>query len=1139
MRLFSCMRSLGQGVCLGLCLLLVPVSLRADTEISPTSPLSKAVEVSPLELLRQFPIPEDQGLVTALHAGRPDRTVILIQDAHANLGSQLNAARLLRHLSKHGALQGIAFEGGAGDLDASVLNFYPDAAVRANVSEYFLKQARIGAAEYYAWNSAEPVRLFGAEDAVLYEQNRTAYIKARDASREGRQQLSQLKNLLETLARYIFPESWKELRQSKSRFYSGKISLAEHLAELIRAAAVLEIPQAQLASLKKNLTADALEAAADFTKNNAELDAWIDQLKLILKSDRVSAYLANTAQYRLHKLPRSDYFSFLIAELSRRYGAQPLPEKDRRWVRHLRYVIACDTAAPPILVELTKLETALQAAALRSADAVELEALIKIYEIFNRLYALEWSRDDADFFAEHRGDFNSATFVSRLQPLMKKYHFQKSLPLLAVLDRDLPRVEFFYQKTLERDAALVKNTAAKMESENLKSLVLIAGGFHTRGIERLLKSENYSYVILLPQATGPTSRRDLNNLEEALRLKPLPLEKRMAGLFQKAAAAAARAPLTQMAPPAIFPRQGVDLKKLEARQAAVLKTAARLMFVLGRLLDPAKNDPASFSISAEVVRAFVEPERVVAAAAALRMTEEGVPVLLKFPEDTERTAFVWTPGDLKPRNAAGFRGRKTQLTLHFKDGTLAVYPETDPGLLGFLEYEAETAAKLRQAHSRAEQGDGAKAAEVPQAAAGALQFFTADALASVSKAIMSGPMGAISKKADLNAIAAFQPAQSAAVLRAALSGPHQIFFQDTAAAAPRLQARDKVLAAVRAANALWRDAQGSGYLQALYLEGPGIRESIDMTRAALGTIPNAYATIQEVPDSSADEISEKTRLDLQNELIQAWNFFRVLTAPRDERSMHFRLPAAEADPQLLEEGDEIEAFASLGGYLRVILAAERLGPELGGITPEEAGARIRDLVREMQRMPRYRGFFFRAYTSGRAAQGTYGVSDTNVDFADNKGVESGLQMVLSAVRSQTHALGLPRETLEAIGEILAAMNFQAVFYDVSRHAYRSSLHVDRYGHVEFSKNVWDSLGASCRQALISEVSRIHETERSAYLKGLIEQAGRPASESDADFLLAAADLDERRTFPDTLGRAFAAAAQREKNRSETNLAQGT
>ena len=63
-----------------------------------------------------------------------------------------------------------------------------------------------------------------------------------------------------------------------------------------------------------------------------------------------------------------------------------------------------------------------------------------------------------------------------------------------IIASDLEKTQQFYQIALKRDPVLVRNALARMEHGRHKTAVLLTGGFHTPGIERLLREVGFRNI---------------------------------------------------------------------------------------------------------------------------------------------------------------------------------------------------------------------------------------------------------------------------------------------------------------------------------------------------------------------------------------------------------------------------------------------------------------------------------------------------------------------------------------------------------------------------------------------------------------------------------------------------------------------
>ncbi|MBP9866167.1 MAG: hypothetical protein KBC91_07180, partial [Candidatus Omnitrophica bacterium] len=538
----------------------------------------------------QFLIPENLGQVKRSFQGKRQKTIIHIQDAHANEEAQYNIARMIEYFAAEHGLQWVGVEGAQGELYTQLLSFFPDQEVRRSVSDYYLKQARMGGAEYAAIVTRPDLKLFGVEKDSLYEKNRKAYLAAIGAQSQDEEVLAALGERLKGLSRFVFSDEMRALIKQRTQFSEGGADLSGYVGLLVRMAKEQKMSLYEYPHMHSLLSLIDLESEIDFDAADKEIDSLINDLKKTISRDRLSRFLTNTIQFRMKKIKRADYYGFLegeIQEASAQNGAVPLDEKYKHVLNYLKYIRIYDSIGLEIFDEIGRLESALKNKLFRTEEEVELDRVLKIFEIYQHLFDFTLTKQDADFFFSYRSEFNSATFSHFLAPLLTKYHFSDGLPSdLEILDRDLKRIERFYSMAVKRDHVLVQNAVRKMDEEGSSISVLITGGFHTPGIEAYLREQDYSYLVIAPRIVKTMDHDKEESLyKNAMGLKPIPIQEKLLEAFRPPASGVLKDPRFQLAVRPMSPRKaagagflaGTDQKMNRFRAAFALNIGLSLI----------------------------------------------------------------------------------------------------------------------------------------------------------------------------------------------------------------------------------------------------------------------------------------------------------------------------------------------------------------------------------------------------------------------------------------------------------------------------------------------------------------------------------------------------------------------------------
>lgn len=522
-------------ISLGTAITFLTTNVMAAGSFSSISPsFSNSAQPNP-SLINQFMIPEFVGQIKHSFQGSNDKFVVHIQDAHINEEAQRNIANILETLNAQYGLKWVALEGSEGELDADLYSFVPDQEARRLASDYYLKNGRLTGPEYLAIVNKPDLKLYGVEDRVLYEENRQAYLDALKVKNTDEEILAKLDKVLQDLSRYVFPESIRELNRRKKSLQDSGQDLAGYVHYLSKLAKQMNVDLENYKGMHSLLNLMNLESQIDFEQANAQVDALTEDLKTRLDRENLSKFLTLTVQWRLKQMPDHRFQEYLLETVKEIEAQNPLADlntKHANALKYLEYQKLYQRVNVEIFDELDLLEQAIKSKVLSKKSEIELDQLIRVHSIYQKLFEFTLTKQDVDFFYAHRNQFNSRTFESILTPLLTQYHFNVSLPSnFDVLDEHLPLVEKFYQLALKRDQGLIQKTLEKIHHENAPIIALVTGGFHTPGIEKELQKQGYSYVVVSPRiASGIDKKNEERLYQEAMSQKPLPLQEKLADL---------------------------------------------------------------------------------------------------------------------------------------------------------------------------------------------------------------------------------------------------------------------------------------------------------------------------------------------------------------------------------------------------------------------------------------------------------------------------------------------------------------------------------------------------------------------------------------------------------------------------------
>lgn len=166
-------------------------------------PLTKDVKFKQASI-DDIGISKDIGTIKTKYKGKDGKLLIHIQDAHCNYEAQTNISKILETLSKDYNINTISVEGADGYVDTAWFKSFPDAEIRKEVADYFMKKGEITGAEFLSITKDYPIKLYGAENRDLYIKNLNAFTQIYPHKQEIEKYLLDVKSVLGKLKGYIY-----------------------------------------------------------------------------------------------------------------------------------------------------------------------------------------------------------------------------------------------------------------------------------------------------------------------------------------------------------------------------------------------------------------------------------------------------------------------------------------------------------------------------------------------------------------------------------------------------------------------------------------------------------------------------------------------------------------------------------------------------------------------------------------------------------------------------------------------------------------------------------------------------------------------------------------------------------------------
>ncbi|MCL2335322.1 MAG: trypsin-like peptidase domain-containing protein, partial [Endomicrobia bacterium] len=255
----------------------------------------------------------------------------------------------------------------------------------------------------------------------------------------------------------------------------------------------------------------------DYKKASDELMLLVSRLKDTLPYSKYSELSAKTAGFT-----NVEELSFRLSNLAAQYPINVNPQSDL--AKLMKYVSAGRLINPlELITEERRITEDLRTAFSKDATETDIAFLNDFYFYLESFFNTKITADDYEYFKSEYGRFAS---------VYAKYAYTNHL---AGLQKDIDFINEYYSVNEDRNKIFMEKISGGLASSGLSAgglassglaaggiaaennkagkaglVVVITGGFHSGGLNRLFKQNGISYVSIMPSVTKETKTAELN-----------------------------------------------------------------------------------------------------------------------------------------------------------------------------------------------------------------------------------------------------------------------------------------------------------------------------------------------------------------------------------------------------------------------------------------------------------------------------------------------------------------------------------------------------------------------------------------------------------------------------------------------------
>ena len=446
-------------------------------------------------------VSENHGTIKdSYFAGANNGVIVHIQDLHCNYDAQMSIYNIINELIDKYRLDIVAVEGCVGELDTSPYSKRPNDSIKESVGQYFMKTGHMDGAAYAHMMRHSGFTFWGADDSQLHSNNVDAYKRSLQGEEENARYYSNLKEIIEAIKQKAYPRDLKELDEKISAYKNETLDFSEYIQYLNRKFNEKGLESGKYPNFVTLVSVIQKESNIDFLEVDNQRSEFVDMLSQSIDKGSLSELLDKSLYFKTGKLTPLAFYSYLedtavkenISEFEKNYSQLAL------YISYISLYSQVDNIT--LFEEIESIESAIKEKLFTDDTQRRIDRMSYNLDILGDMFGLKLTTETLNYYRSNRKEFTPSYFINFISDTAKRYNVRYKLdPVFRSIAARLPDMERFYHLAEERDGMLVNNTLNVMRKSNANMAVLVAGGFHTEGITRLLKEQQVSYIVVTPR----------------------------------------------------------------------------------------------------------------------------------------------------------------------------------------------------------------------------------------------------------------------------------------------------------------------------------------------------------------------------------------------------------------------------------------------------------------------------------------------------------------------------------------------------------------------------------------------------------------------------------------------------------------
>lgn len=219
----------------------------------------------------------------------------------------------------------------------------------------------------------------------------------------------------------------------------------------------------------------------------------------MLDEASVQELIAKTRDFTAGTIKPQDFYAYLKIIASSRFNLEDSYPSLSSYISYL--TMSKSIKAEALLREISLLENKIKQGLCANEGERQLSDIDAKMRMAVKFLKLELTPEEYAVFDLAKDQYMSVAWIPYLVEACVKNGIPETPRSSEALDDNFDTLENFYKLGVARENAFLKNLTQKIASSGETAAVVITGGFHTEGLNRMLREAGYSYAVITPAIT--------------------------------------------------------------------------------------------------------------------------------------------------------------------------------------------------------------------------------------------------------------------------------------------------------------------------------------------------------------------------------------------------------------------------------------------------------------------------------------------------------------------------------------------------------------------------------------------------------------------------------------------------------------